>query len=136
MPILVTNSKYLYFSNYKALNSNIKLLKGDFLSDSEFIKIPEIVLNTRAANELFGSDDIIGEIVTINDTRFKIIGIVNTKDKDTMTGFISINTLPSSIEAQIQITKLYINEEKVIDIYKLIEKLGLTSKDVSVEKLK
>ena len=56
------------------------LEKGDFISDEDNAGLAKTcVLGQTVAKELFGTDNPIGETVRINNTSFKIIGILNKR---------------------------------------------------------
>jgi putative ABC transport system permease protein len=76
------------------------LSSGRFLTDEDDADVTAVtVLGSSTATELFGSTDVVGRTVTINDIEFTVVGVLETAGSDASTNLDDQALVPLSTSA-------------------------------------
>jgi putative ABC transport system permease protein len=77
---------------------NVKVATGRFLTESDNEKVEKVViLGSAIAQELFGSDDPIGQTIYANNTQLVVIGIMEPKGTSGGTNFDDLMYVPINV---------------------------------------
>ncbi|WP_024285818.1 ABC transporter permease [Cellulomonas sp. KRMCY2] len=70
-----------------------------FTAEDEVAGATVVVLGAETATELFGSTDVVGQIVTIADTPFTVVGVLTTEGASSSTNLDDLAVIPLSTAA-------------------------------------
>lgn len=70
-------NRLIMTTGYDNLISSIPMVKGNFIGD---IQVREAVLGDKAADRLFSSIDVVGQIISISRQKYKIVGVIKNSE--------------------------------------------------------
>lgn len=124
--VVATNKDYRYFSN-------MEMKTGGFFNESQINrKLKVAVVNTRAANQLFGNQNCLGEYVYLNQTPFQVIGIAKEKNDTGAEVYIPSQVWSELENSEFKIQQVWSEFGNVAEAALAISKVGHSMKEMDI----